>query len=191
MSYLRLFRTLFLFMIVGNIYAASYLPGQEPYRLVYGMDPAGATVELDDRAVWRVEGEDSRYNVRYWLPQDPIVIYPVMCTCFTGTRFFMYNQRTKTSANAEISLGPVIGGPCNNRIIYIDYMYGEVRLQDGQGGVSVWIAEPNDLYVIQNWRLYQSVILGSNNTWPANWASRCHHILINVENNSYIRGELY
>lgn len=184
-------RWIFLLLLAGNLSAATYLPNQEPYRLVRGMDPAGATLEMDDSSVWRIEGSESRANVQQWFQNDPIVIYPVMCTCMTGTRFFVYNQRTQTNANAELSLGPIVGTPTNNRIIYIDYTYGEVRLQDGQGNVSVWIAEQNDRHIIQNWRLYQSVILGSNNTWPANWSSYCHYILINVENNAYIRAELY
>jgi hypothetical protein len=111
-------------------------------------------------------------------------------TVFTGTRFYIYNQRTQTSANAEISLGPTIGGPCNNRVVYIDYRYGQIQLQDGQGYTSVWIIDPKDLETIQNWRLYQSVILGSNNSWPANIASHCNHILINIENNTYIRANI-
>ncbi|MBM3202027.1 MAG: hypothetical protein FJZ56_06430 [Chlamydiae bacterium] len=167
--------------------ADTYAPGQEPYRLSISIDPSGAILELDDHSMWRIEGNDSRAQVKNWLPNDAIVIYPVMYTFLTGTRFYIYNQRTRTSANAELSFGPTIGGPCNNRITYIDYRYGEVHIQDGQGNTCFWIVDPQDIPTIQNWRLYQSIILGSNRTWPANWASHCEYILINVECNDYIR----
>lgn len=172
-------------------YNISYVNQDSPYRLLNSFDPAGATVELDDQSIWRVEGGESRDNVLSWRVNDPLVIYPVTWTLFTGTRFFIYNERTRNSANAEISLGPVIGGPCNNRIIYIDYSYGEVRLQDGRGNVSIWHVDYKDLYQIQTWQPYQSVILGSNDTWPANWGSNCNYILLNIEANDYIRADLY
>jgi hypothetical protein len=184
-------RWIFLLLVATKICAATYLPNQEPYRLIRSLDPAGATIEMDDNSIWRIEGTNSRCNVQNWELNDPIIIYPVTYTYMTGTRFFVYNQRTRTNANAELLIGPVVAAPTNNRIIHIDYMYGEVRLQDGQGNVSIWIAENNDLNIIQNWRLFQSVILGSNKTWPANWSSDCEYILINVENNAHIRASLY
>ena len=184
-------RWIFLLLLASKICAGTYLPTQEPYRLIRSLDPATATIEMDDNSVWRIEGNHSRYNVQNWESNDPVIIYPVTYTYMTGTRFFVYNQRTRTNANVELSLEPIIGAPTNNRIVYIDYMYGEVRLQDDKGNVSVWIAENKDLNIIQNWRLFQSVILGSNKSWTANWYSHCEYILINVENNAYIRATLY
>jgi len=164
----------------------------KPYRGVTAIDPTGSMVELDDRSCWIVKGWICQHAARQWVPGDVVVIYPVFSTFISKTRFYLYNERTASRADAELSLGPVLNSPCTTQICFIEQDYtriltGHLQLCDGQGYISRWSVDPQDFQEFCRWREGEAVIIGSNDSFPSNVQSNGDYILINVERNRYVR----
>jgi len=161
----------------------------DPIRLIHSIGAGFRSVELDDSAVWLIKESQSN-KIRYWQVNDPVVLYPSHNTLFNNYRFYLYNQRVHESAYAELSLGPIINGPCTNRVIYKSAHRGRASLRDGRGYETHWTMAIEDYSKLSGWCLNDSVIIGNNhkNTYP--WTSNAPYILFNVEQNEYIKAYL-
>lgn len=158
----------------------------KPYRLLTGKDPSGLSIEMDDGTIWTVVGSSSAATAKKWRMNDPLVIYPVFLPSVKGARFYLYNERLHTHAYAELSYGPMIGTATNLQIVYLNYNTGQLQLQDGKGRVYNYIIDKRHKDIFRNWQINESVLVGSNETWRANWITNFPFILINVEKNAYI-----
>lgn len=163
---------------------------ETPYRLLSAKDPQGFAFEMDDGAAWRVVGPDCALAVKSWRLNDPLIIYPCAFPRWTGTTYYVLNERTRTTANVELSFGPAPGTVTQNRIGDINYSQGQILLVDGARHTSQWSVCRNDLKKLQNWKFNQTVILGFIENSYASWFSDGAYILINVERNEFVEANL-
>jgi len=157
-----------------------------PNRLLASKDLYGSSVGLDDGAFWQIEGIQSQQTVQTWLINDSLIIYPMYCTCKSNARFFIYNERTHTSAYAELKVAPLYGTAAHNCIQSFNYTYGELCTVNGLGQATNWLIDSNDWHKLQTWKHNQTIIIGYNEGGFARWLSNYSHILINVEKNDFI-----
>ncbi|MBI5274670.1 MAG: hypothetical protein HY860_06440 [Chlamydiales bacterium] len=173
----------------GETVAPTLIAYHSPYRLVRSVDPSGRTLEMDDSAIWVIANSSQREVIR-WLKNDPLIIYPCLWPAWYGGSFWIFNEKLGTYAYADLSLGPVINGDCTNHIIQIDFYRGEIVLRDARGYQNLWRVSTSDLNLLTNWRLGDSIIIGSNQSPAAQWQDRSDYILINVAENMYVRSNI-
>jgi len=164
---------------------------ETPYRIITYIDPRGTSVELDDGATWTIVGKTSAKTVQGWRENDSIVIHPTMYEFWGGTSFYLYNERTKTSAYSDLSSkGPLIGQHTHIIITDINLNYGQITTTDATGRSNIWTIDSSDLQKLNNWNINQTIILGFNENCYAGWLSNHSYILINVEKYDYIEASL-
>lgn len=162
-----------------------------PYRTLSFVDTnRGASVELNDDSTWLIEGQASRNNVMHWNKSDKVIIYPTFSPYWSGTKYYLYNENQRTSANAEYSRGPIAKAPLTIEIYNIDVNTREVVVMDGRNETDVWTVALADREKLRNWRTGQAVMVGFYEDCFAGWFSEHSYILINVERNEYVRASL-
>jgi hypothetical protein len=166
------------------------ISNETPYRLLNSKDPQGWNVELDDGSIWRAIGSSDADTIKKWRANDPIVIHPTLFPSISGGRFFLYNQRLNTYAISEISAGPLLNSAVNARISYIDIYSGIVELKDGKGRACFYRLDYSEKTLFKDWRIGDSIIIGSNEDCYSGWFSRAPFILINIECNNFIKASL-
>lgn len=161
---------------------------EEPYRLIASKDIHGRTVELDDGAIWSIHGGESQSNVSSWRTNDSIVIHPTLFPLWAGTQFYLYNERTKSAANAHLSANPYANTATHVQINYIDYVRGDLHIIDGAGRNTYCRVNPKYYTELSRWRVGNTILVGSNQECYAGWFSDYPYILINVErrNHGYV-----
>jgi hypothetical protein len=145
----------------------------------YAVSPFGDTVELHDGSMWSICSEDRPYTFN-WLTSDDLVIIP-NSDWFSLYTYRIVNQQTGASVRANLALGPIYRGIFTYWIVAIDYINGQVCLQDG----SIWTMSPIDFNIIKKWMINDTVIIGVNN---GAFAAIRPNILINVNMNNYGMG---
>lgn len=160
---------------------------ETPYRLLIDKDPHGWSLEMDDGSMWRMSDSSSADEVKHWRANDSLVIHPTLFPYLSGGRYFIVNERVRGTAIAELSYGPLIDRATHNQIVYIDNFAQTLQLQDGAGRVSFWHLNFGDRSLFKQWKLGQTIIIGSNEDCYAGWFSHHPYILINVERNNYVR----
>jgi len=163
---------------------------ETPYRILAAKDPRGLNFEMDDGAIWRVEGAESAQAVTEWRINDTLVIQPSLFPSWSGARYFVLNERTNTYAYAEMSFGPFAGKATHNRIMEIDYRNGQISVMDGVGRITNWFVDRSELKKLQGWKLNQTLVLGFNDNSYAGWFTDHSYILINVEKNDNVSATL-
>lgn len=136
----------------------------------------GDTVEFHDGSVWSICFDDRTLTYN-WLITDDIVVTP-NDEWFSLYAYRLTNQQTGVAVRANLYLGPIYRGIFSYWIVAIDYINGQVCLQDG----SIWSMSPIDLNIIRKWMVGDTVIIGVNNNA---FASIRPNILINVNTNNY------
>ena len=154
---------------------------EEPYRLIASKDLHGRTIELDDGSIWSVQGIESQNHASRWRTNDSIVIHPTLFPLWSGTQFYLYNRRTKTSANAQLSANPYANTPSHVVINYIDYVRGDLHIISGDGRNVYCRINPKFYTELSRWRVGNTIIIGSNQDCYAGWFSEYPYILINVD----------
>jgi hypothetical protein len=166
------------------------IANESPYRLLSSKDPQGWNVELDDGSIWRAIGSSDADAIKKWRSNDPIVIHPTLFPSISGGRFFLYNQRLNSYAISEISAGPILNSAMNARISYIDIYSGLIELRDGKGRACYYRLDYSEKTLFKDWRIGDSIIIGSNEDCYSGWFSRAPFILINIECNNFIKASL-
>ncbi|MCH9611619.1 MAG: hypothetical protein S4CHLAM102_00890 [Chlamydiia bacterium] len=162
---------------------------EEPYRRITSIDPQGYMLELDTGAVFRI-AEGSTQAVANWHLLDAVIIYPISWSCCSTTTYYIENTRTGSTADADLALGPRLNDENNTWILDGNFETAELYLTNPANKESYWQVDRDDLEEFSKWELGQNVIIGSNNTFYAQFFSSCKCILINVERNQYIRARL-
>ena len=93
-----------------------------PLRVVSRIDNNGRNVELDDGTIWSIVGSDSQTVASRWRLNDSIVLHPTLFPLWAGTPFYLFNERTRTTANATLTANPYADVPTQIQINYIDYV---------------------------------------------------------------------
>jgi hypothetical protein len=145
-------------------------------------------IEMDDGSVWNIKS--NRSGVRKWLPTDYIVFYPSAFPGLNGFKYWAYNARLRSKVGCELSLGPIQGGPCTNHVQEVDYYRNECFLQDGRGYHNAWRVVYDDTYLFYRWHINDTIIIGSRNHPEDSPRLPYCYILINVQENEYVRAEI-
>lgn len=133
---------------------------------------------LHDGSVWSVSFGDT-YKTTNWLKSDDLVIIPN--GPFSFYKYRIVNQDTLVSVDANIILTPYIGGYATYSIIAIDYILGNVWLNDG----TVWEMTPFDNYILKSWLPGDIVLIGINDDYLHDLRP---NVLINALTTTYSRG---
>lgn len=139
-------------------------------------------IDLEDGSKWFVSPYD-RYKIKYWDADEPIMITQ-NTAWFSSQKFKLVNKNTGNSVEADLSLGPLIGGKFTHFIAGIDVAKGIIVLEDG----SYWEIYSGDLYKTKiygyEWILDDNVIIGVNSGYKSSYFG---YILINVPTNEFVR----
>ena|SRR3990167_9263042 len=132
---------------------------ETPYRILTNKDPSGFSVELDDGSMWRITDNSSAYQVQTWRANDSLVIRPTLFPTLSGARFYLYNERLRSEAYAELSYGPLLNKATCVKITYMDYVNGMIEMRDGAGNTCYWEINPTDRNVSRSWKCGQTLML--------------------------------
>ncbi len=167
-------------------YSETWVP---PYRALKATLSNGYAIEMDDGSVWNINAGYHK-NVKRWESNDYIVFYPCSLSSWNRQKFWAYNPRLRAKAECSLSLGPIQYGPCTNHVQELDFYRGECFLQDGRGYQNLWRISSDDLYRFIKWRINDAVIVGSKNHPDQAPFSSYGYILLNVQENEYVKAEI-
>ena len=152
----------------------------QSHRLV-SVSLHGDSVELEDGSFWKVPSYKS-HIVFGWQEGDLLTITPNSCFCSFYT-YRINNCQMNSSIPANLYVGPIAFGPYTHWITNIDYINGQLILENG----SVWMVSVGDSYLFYDWAINDTIIIGSYNGWFSSFDS----LLINVNMNNYARAKTY
>lgn len=156
-----------------------YTTHEGAFHRPIGVSLLGDAVELEDGSIWGVCSSD-RYQTLDWLTGDTLIILPNH-DWFSVYNFRLINCNTGANVRVNLSLGPIYNGIFTHWILAIDYVHGEICLEDG----SVWKMSSFDSAVVNKWLPNDTLIIGINDGW---FSGSNPNILINVNMNNYAMG---
>ncbi len=191
---IALLLTLFAFQFAPELHArvqsagtSFFLPPE--YQLLDGVSLNGSTLAMKDGSQWDINPVDA-FEVMSWVTGDytevPLVV-SANNSWLSGYKYYITNKNTNTYVEATFKVGPTVNGSYTNEIRQIDYILGELLLQDGSGYQTCWKVDLSDQYLLNRWQHLDAVVIGSNDNWYSFLFSKSSHILINVELNEYVR----
>lgn len=149
-------------------------------RYIAEISPYTDTIRLDDGSLWRTN-PSNRSDLFRWAVNDMVVISQ-NTSWFSSFRFRLTNRTAQSYAQAELSLGPILGGALTHRAIAVDPFNGQIILENG----SRWEIAYADNSVFSQWLINDTIMIGMNRSW----FSSGDFILIDVESNSFVRANL-
>lgn len=165
------------------VYQNHFLPIYQ--HSLFSIQTDGQMIEIDDGSIWKINYYH-RNAVRYWRTGDIIEISQTYNT--SGERFWITNKSQGTYVPAELSLGPIETNPATNHISYVDR--GVVSIMSVSGLESRYVVDARDVHLVANWQLDNVIIVGLNNTTWFRWFEKSDIVLINVDQNTYVRATL-
>lgn len=169
-----------------NTTAAALTPCH--YRTIANF-PQQAIIKLDDGSEWVYDRADA-YILRNWNIGDQIVISPKQQLIIGSHYHYMITNRTLgDSINVNLFLGPIAFGRCSTWVSGIDYNLGKVYIINGLGERTVWEFSSSDMYLVKDWKVNDTVIIGQNDSWLWYFSSY-DSIIINVNMNHYVRATI-
>jgi hypothetical protein len=150
--------------------------------------PQANIIQLEDGSEWSIPLEEL-HRMHFWAVGDWISLYPNK-GFFCRSSYFFYHERLGESLSISPFSGPLINGFYTQQVIGMDWETGSVYLMNGQGMRTVWIIDPSDYALFQEWEINDAVVLGRNYSWlPC--LNSYENILINVPSNHYVKARLY
>lgn len=149
-------------------------------RIVAEVSPNTDTIQLDDGSIWRINSTN-RSDLFLWKINDLVVISQ-NTSWFSSYRFSISNKTANSTVQAEITLGPILGGPNTHRAVSVDSFHGQLILDNG----SVWEIAYADSSLFAGWLANDTIMIGKNRSW----LSSGDFILIDIENNNFVRANL-
>lgn len=119
---------------------------------IWTLDYNGSFIELWDGSVWTVIPED-RYLASHWFVTDRLYVVPDFY------QFKIVNMENGTYVHACMSANPLPNGVYTKKIVGIDYLFGRIILNDG----TICQVDSWDYNRLENWLIYDTVIIGVNN----------------------------
>lgn len=160
-----------------------------PIYYASNIEVRGQSIELHNGAIWKVDAS-SVDTVAQWQKNDPIVIYPSSLECYSRHKFYLYNQRTDDYAYANLSMGPFADHIANYRIYNVNIGSETVFTTNHRNTKMEWLIDPADKETIKKWKIDQSILIASNNTFLSGLSSNSPYILINIERDESVRADL-
>ena len=164
-------------------YQNNFLPIYQ--HSLYSTQTDGQMIEIDDGSIWKINYYH-RNTVRHWRSGDILEISQTYNT--RGERFWITNKTLGSYVPAELSLSPIVDHPCAHQLSYVDR--GVVSIMSASGLESRYVIDSRDVHLIANWQLNQLVIVGVNNISWFGFFEKSDVILINVDQNNYVRATL-
>lgn len=153
---------------------------QGAYHKPFRVSLFGDEAELEDGSIWVIKKSD-RTKTYDWLTSDDIAV-TINHSWFSNYQFCLTNLATGKRVEAELHLGPIYNGINTRWIIGINYITGQVCLNDS----SVWDVSGFDHYILNGWVLNDTIIVGHDDTLLGRT-----NILINVSAPKNISGLTY
>ncbi len=142
------------------------------------------TLEFEDGSVWKISSYDG-VKALNWKSNDPLTVTQNN-RWFSRHNYRIVNKANGTSVEANLFLGPVLGGEFSRFIIGIDHDRREVLLNDN----SHWDISYLDSSIFNDWALNDYVIIGTNSN-TSFWDSSSDSLLINVNMNNCVRAKQF
>lgn len=136
---------------------------------------------MEDGSYWQVSASDWN-TVLSWRVGDTLAI-SAHHSYFSPYAYLVLNATTESRIFANLIAAPTAFGPNTHWIVAIDPCNGHLFLENG----SSWCISSNDDYALSSWEINDPVILGINDQWLSCYDA----ILINVNQNSFVRGRQY
>lgn len=155
-----------------------YTSHEGAYHRAVAVTFIGDQVTLEDGSVWSVASFD-RWKTLDWLTSDTILVAQNKWY-FSSYKFMLINQNTGREVEVNMALGPVYAGYYTYWVTGVDYISGNIYLNDG----SIWQISAFDYSIMDSWLVNDTVIIGVNES-----SSIFNpNILINVNMLNYVRG---
>jgi hypothetical protein len=141
----------------------------------------GSFVELEDGAVWLVSHYDQS-KARHWHSNDPLVITQ-------NHRWFSYysyriiHQNSGVSVEANLYTRPQKGGEYTLSVVSLGHE--TTRLTNDHLEITDWEICPRDDSLFNQWKLYDTIIIGQNSDWDSHYES----ILINIDKSHFVQAK--
>jgi len=150
--------------------------------------PKGNVIKIDDGSEWIYDKADAQV-LRNWKAGQQIIITPnqqlLLGSHYTYT---MTNTEVGDSIQVNIFLGPIAFGYQTSWVVGIDQNVGKIYIINGRGERSVWEVSNSDMYLVKDWKVNDTIVIGENDSWL--WCfSSYKSMLINVNMNHYVRAE--
>lgn len=126
------------------------------YHSMAGVSFYGESLVLEDGSIWEVHPFYSN-EVLLWKSTDPLLIFPTN-SVYSQYRYIVVNQYLGTQIEVNMTYGPVITNPLSLRVIAIDYLKGEVYLNDN----SRWLICGDDSRILNQWIEGDYIVIGTN-----------------------------
>lgn len=150
--------------------------------------PQGNVIKIDDGSEWIFDKADAQV-LRNWKSGQQIIITPNQ-QLLLGSHYtyIMTNTEAGDSVKVNLFLGPVAFGYQSAWVVGIDQNLGKIYIINGRGDRTVWEVSNSDMYLVKDWKVNDTVIIGENDSWL--WCfSSYKSMLINVNMNHYIRAQ--
>ena len=166
-----------------GIFNNEYPPVYFPYSChsVTAISAFGDSIALEDGSVWTVHPV-YQSEVMIWKGSDALLIYPNKAW-LSSYKYTIVNQTLKTAIEVNMTLGPLMDGEYSLQIVAIDYIKGEIYLNDN----SRWKIYNSDKYLLNQWIEGDYLLVGSNNSWFCS----LNNILINSNMYNHIRAQQF
>lgn len=164
-------------------YQNHFLPVYQHY--LFSTQTDGQMIEMDDGSIWKINYYH-RYVVHRWRSGDALEISQTYNT--RGDRFWISNKSLGSYVSAELSAGPIVNHSGTNHLLYVDGQ--NVSIVSNVGIQTNYFVDTRDAYLISSWQANQAIIVGKNNVSWFNWFEVSDVILINVEQNAFVRAKL-
>lgn len=169
---------------VYPVYQNHFLPIYQ--HSLYSTQTDGQMIELDDGSIWKINYYHKN-TVQYWRTGDILEISQTY-NSFGRDRFWISNKTQGSYVQAELSLGPIDTNPITNHLVYADR--GIVSIMTVSGLESRYVVDSRDAHLLSTWQLDNAIIVGVNNVTWISFFEKSDIILINVDQNNYVRATL-
>jgi hypothetical protein len=162
----------------------------KPKHSIKERAPNGDAITIEDGSAWTIKDKDQQ-TVRSWSENAPITFTANSLSIWSKLlrrplihKYRIVNLHTKESVEANLSLGPFVHNPNTRRIRKIALTRGEVVFSNG----TLWRCDTSKASqkLLQDWRVGDFVITGTNNTW---FGLGQQEIVINVSSNNWVSAQ--
>lgn len=150
--------------------------------------PEGNVIKINNGSEWLFDKGDA-HILRNWNSGQKIVITPNQELLSTSHfTYIMNNLDVGDSVKVKLFLGPSAFGPSTTWIVGIDQNLGKVYMINGKGERTIWEVSSSDMYLVKDWKVNDTVILGENDSWLWFFSSY-NSIMVNVNMNHFVRAK--
>ncbi len=162
-----------------------------PYRILAEKDIEGYSVKTDDGAIWTAKDDSGRLTIKSWRVNDTLVIHPCLFPYWSGGKFYLLNERLKTTAVVDLAYKqPYEGSSTSVAISQINPLMNEIEVVDAYNRIFCFTIDSSDSAILSKWNCGQFILFGSNENCVAGAFSTHTYIIINIHTRDYVRASM-